>query len=365
MARRKKRPNWGAIRKASNRRAFGEGFRVGDTYKGRKLTAADAANAGASGPVAEGMAGFAFGFTIDTSQADAAIAQTEERLDDLGSGTGVAGPLGRRLSFGERLENRVRAMNSRLGRRFGLTDTQTVTGGARASFLEFGAEGVRVGDLRLSRSGVSLSEKTFVGSRVLGFAAVAGQVAGHVIRTAANYDEVVRAHEGLPARRGPNDETPSASFQAHARTIGEFTVGAGLKVLDQAASVFGGDQLAGVFLHIIDPQARNRTLADSIRQAQANKASVLEALDFPTMLDKYRKEAIRFQQAKIKEDQKVRELFDGVHNDIAQKYGTRDADLKFILQESGKIAQFKASRVRDVRGNRILENPYASETEGR
>ncbi|MCC7510217.1 MAG: hypothetical protein IT464_12730 [Planctomycetes bacterium] len=47
--------------------------------------------------------------------------------------------------------------------------------------LSVGAEGLRVGHVRMSRSGIGLSEKTFVGSSTLALAAVTGQVLGRTV----------------------------------------------------------------------------------------------------------------------------------------------------------------------------------------
>lgn len=67
--------------------------------------------------------------------------------------------------------------------------------------LSVGAEGIRVGDVRLSRSGIGLSEKTLVGSGPLAFGVVSGQIAGTILqgivrvrdklREGATYEEFI------------------------------------------------------------------------------------------------------------------------------------------------------------------------------
>lgn len=72
----------------------------------------------------------------------------------------------------------------------GVDDSNTKPGGSlgnakdkiKKNRLFFaGAEGFRVGDVRLSRTGFSLSEKTLVGAGKLGVVAAAGQVLGSVL----------------------------------------------------------------------------------------------------------------------------------------------------------------------------------------
>lgn len=58
-------------------------------------------------------------------------------------------------------------------------------------FASIGAEGLRVGHVRLSRSGLSLSEKTI--ARSLGpYSVIGGQVAGRVVQTIGHYAELRR-----------------------------------------------------------------------------------------------------------------------------------------------------------------------------
>lgn len=60
------------------------------------------------------------------------------------------------------------------------------------SALSVGAEGIRIGDVRLSRSGIGLSEKTLVGSGPLAFGVVAGQITGTVLQGIAQTRDRLR-----------------------------------------------------------------------------------------------------------------------------------------------------------------------------
>lgn len=103
--------------------------------------------------------------------------------------------------------------------------------------VALGAEGVRIGDVRLSRSGLSVSEKTFVGSTG-GLAATAalGQVAGHGFVSALEIREKM------------------ASGQAD--RIGELlysrTVGTAARLARMGGSIFGMDFFAAGLVSIFE-----------------------------------------------------------------------------------------------------------------
>lgn len=335
-------------------------------------TGAGASAAGGGVAGGEGIAGFNFLVTADTTPAQNAIADADSQVEDLASGTSV-GPGGKRhvLPLGERLESGVRRLNARLSKKFGIDPAGSVSGGARKSFLEFGAEGVRVGDLRLSRSGLSLSEKTFVGSKVLGFAAVAGQLTGHVIRAAASYNEIVRAHEGLPSAVPGEVNDYTASKIAHARTLGDIAVGGAFKIATQAAAVFGGRELGGLVLHgfrqlkaYLNNSPDHRSLSESISAAQGNQDEILAALDFPTILAKYRERSVNRQLARIREKQQVRALWDGVRNDEVQRYASDTEQADVTLRSASYKTIQRLKEFKDVRGRALLD-AAGGEMEGR
>lgn len=360
MARRRSRSRLPRAKNASQRRAR----RVFNSLANK--LGGGPGGAGGGSQAGEGFAGFNFALTVDDSDFQADVAEAEARLDGLAHGGGSR--LARPLSFGERIEGRVRALNSKVSRRLGLNTNATVTGGRRNSFLEFGAEGVRVGDLRLSRAGLSLSEKTFVGSAVLGYAAVAGQVAGHAIRAASNYDGAIRAHLGLQLPQNPGEATPGSSASVKLRVAGDFVVGGAYKLATQAASIFGGEELGGLLVYGLRKigslfGGESTTLGESIRDAQTNRNAIAEALDFGKMLERYRKEAVKFQKDKIKERQSVRAMWDQVRNDQINEFAADVGQAEYTLKTAGLETQLRLRKLKDVRGYSLL--PVGSDMEGR
>lgn len=101
--------------------------------------------------------------------------------------------------------------------------------------INWGAEGVRVGHVRLSRSGFSLSEKTFLGTGRLATAAIAGQIAGHALQTGEKVYERIKQGEDV------------------SRALAEGAVGLGAGLARNVFELFGGGLLAPFMLAGLAP----------------------------------------------------------------------------------------------------------------
>lgn len=67
----------------------------------------------------------------------------------------------------------------------------------KRGFIAYGSEGLRVGHVRLSRSGLSLSEKTFLGTGNLAIGAAAGQIIGTLAQESVTIREDIEKAEGV------------------------------------------------------------------------------------------------------------------------------------------------------------------------
>lgn len=141
--------------------------------------------------------------------------------------------------------------------------------GKNKRLLFVGAEGIRIGDARLSRTGFSLSEKTLVNTQGLAVAAAAGQVLGTGLDAAVSARDILR-------KGGSLGEVGLAFLKA----------GPG-KVANQISDLFGVKKALTALTTLISGDEKN-SIEDAI------KRSLEVALDYEKFLtDKENKAAKR------------------------------------------------------------------------
>ncbi len=195
--------------------------------------------------------------------------------------------------------------------------------------LSVGAEGIRVGDIRLSRSGVGLSEKTLVGSGPLAFGVVAGQIGGTVLQG------IVKARDKL--REG-------ATFEDF---VQEFVAEAPGRIVSQVADLFGLQNIAKGLISLISG-TDFKTTEKMWRQAvselwdvkRTNRNSLLNQLDNDR--DEQKLIADSFQNS-LNRDKKLKQVFlnkypqsrvaqaDALRENIAET----DTDARLLVRDIG------------------------------
>lgn len=244
---------------------------------------AKSAVSGGGGSVPDGAAN-SFTVTIRTdikSASTKAFAKTQAK---------VAGATSKKIS-----KTVVNNLNADKGVLFsdtpgGLLKDKKAFVGKRKRLLFVGAEGIRIGDARLSRTGFSLSEKTLASTRGLAFAAAGGQVLGSGLTAAVGVRDQLRKGDSLSA-------------------IGlEFLKAGPGKVATQIGDLFGVQKTLAALTALVSGEELN-AIQDSI------KRSLQVALDYDQFItDKLYLEAT----LKLKE---------------AQSYvAERDADLRKKMQ---------------------------------
>ena len=161
--------------------------------------------------------------------------------------------------------------------------------------LSVGAEGIRVGDVRLSRSGVGLSEKTLVGSGPLAFGVVAGQVSGTVL--VGTVKAIDKLREG-------------ATFQDFAQ---EFVAEAPGRIVGQVADLFGLQNIAiGIIALVSDLDFKTaqrvwrRTISEVWDVKGTSRNSLLNELDNDRETQKVVADSY---QSSLDRDKKLKQVF--------------------------------------------------------
>lgn len=193
-------------------------------------------------------------------------------------------------------------------------------------FFYFGSEGARVGNVRISRSGVTLPEKYFLGGVAgLGAVAAAGQLTGLAMQQAVKVRDKVRQGESVWS------------------AVAQAPIEAGLRIGGLAFSLFGIDRIVKAGLALF---------ADT-SEAVANRAIQETLADFSGTSRKYKedlaKDYVAYQSDALRRDLQARQKVAATRS---AEVPTDGLSQQARFDEWSRRDGFEAQRlgVRDIRG---------------
>lgn len=209
--------------------------------------------------------------------------------------------------------------------------------GKKKRLLFVGAEGIRVGDARLSRTGFSLSEKTLAGTQKLGVTAAAGQVLGTALQSVRKVRDAVR--------RG--DSLSQIGF-------GFLVAGPG-KIANQIGDLFGVNKAGAELAALITGKDANSTKAEIDRFLKI-------AFDYDNFV---KEELHREADRELKEQQQYIATRDADIRKKMKTYPQRTIDqLDFLREDIANDYNEERLFVRDIGGRPLWRSLGVSVNEG-
>lgn len=278
-------------------------------------------------------------------------------------------PLAPLPTFRERIQNRIGSIWDRA--------RATRGGGTRKNYFEFGAEGVRAGDLRLSRTGLSLSEKTFVGSRGLGYAAVAGQLLGHAAEVVATHSEKVKERKKYGGADTIGGFALGRTYGVDLAVFGEQVGAKATSLIRQGVEIFsaGGRLPAAAMIGIdkilntfgFDNPLTGGASYASLRDEYGKALSkhLMFAYDRAETFKHFREEIAKFHTTRRRERSLEATFWDTLYDRLENEYGSSpEAQIRY-LRAMHREGRTQSNYIFDVRGKPAFKALRLSEQDGK